>query len=220
MLAAISGILMLGVAYALFREGFFNAVVMLVNTLLAIVVAFNFFEPMADFLEDMIRGTFLANYEDALSLAILFAATLGLLRTITNKMQNEMVEFDGYVQQIGAGLTGLVTGYLATGFVVVMMQTLPLGRDFLGFEPRGANEKSSRAFFPPDRMLLTMMRDIGAKSLVNRERDPDLDSIYDRFATFDRAGTFELRYTRYRRQTVEGETTPYRNELDQELDRD
>jgi hypothetical protein len=220
MLAAISGLLMLGTAYALFREGFFNAFVMLVNTLLSIIVAFNFFEPMADFLEDLVRGSFLANYEDALSLAVLFAATMGLLRTITNKMQNEIVEFDGYVQQIGAGVLGLATGYLTVGFVVVMLQTLPLGRDFLGFEPRGTNEKSSRAFFPPDRMLLTMMRDLGAKSLVNRERDPDHDSIYERYATFDRAGTFDLRYTRYRRQTPEGESTPYRNELDQELDRD
>ncbi|MFO0865304.1 MAG: hypothetical protein U0744_11760 [Gemmataceae bacterium] len=61
MLAAISGLLMLGVAYALFREGFFNAFVMLVNTLLSIIVAFNFFEPMSDMLEDMVRGTFLAN---------------------------------------------------------------------------------------------------------------------------------------------------------------
>ncbi|MFO0865305.1 MAG: hypothetical protein U0744_11765 [Gemmataceae bacterium] len=154
------------------------------------------------------------------SLAVLFAATMGILRTITNKMQNEIVEFDGYVQQIGAGVVGLATGYLAVGFVVVTMQTLPLGRDFLGFVPRDANEKSARAFFPPDRMVLTMMRDLGAKSLINRERDIDQDSIYDRYATFDRAGTFELRYTRYRRQTPEGETTPYRNEMDQELDRD
>jgi len=220
MLMFLSVFIILGVAYALFREGFFNAFVMLVNTLIALIVTFNFFEWLADVLEDMVVGTFLANYEDAFSIAAIFAATLGLLRSATNKIQKEIVEFDGYVQQAGAAVVGLVTGYITSGLVVLMLQTLPLGKDFLGFEPRGATEKPWRAAFPPDRMVLTMMRDLGAKSFVNRERDPDSDNTYDRYATFDRAGTFELRYTRYRRQNVDGETIPYRNELDQDLDRE
>ena len=59
---------------------------------------------------------------------------------------------------------GLLTGYLLAGFLLCMIQTLPVQPNFLGFEPYvpgdvAGKEKSSvwRKFCRPDVVWLSMM---------------------------------------------------------------
>lgn len=217
MLAFLSVLMMLIVAYAHWREGLFTALCYCINVVLAGLIAFSFFEPLADVLDSSLRGSLLEGYEDFLVLVFLFGFSLGMLRLITNNLCPNQVEFTGYFQQAGGAAFGLVTGYLAAGFMICMLQTLPWHRNFMSFEPRGPGEGGLRSFLPPDRAWLSLMRYAGAHSLCWEEDRPDADDPYDRYVTFDRHGNFELRYFRHRRYSDREQTTPYYGEFGREL---
>ena len=219
MLAVITLVIMLVVAYAHFREGIFTALSMLINIILAGVVTCNFYEPLADYVDPLLVGSFLAGYEDFLFMLLLFAGTLGLLRMVTNNLANILIEYHPLLQQLGAGLLGLVSGYLLGGFLLCLLQTLPWHVNFMEFQPRDRQESPLRGFFPSDRVWLALMRHAGAYAL---SRDPDndnADSPFDRYATFDRPGNFELRYLRYRRYNNTRNPMPYERECDHTLKR-
>ncbi len=192
MLVFLTIAVMLIVAYAHSREGVLTAVAMLVNLFLAGLVAFNFFEPLAAELESALAGSFLAGYEDALCLFGLFALTLGVLRAITNHLANTELALPALVQQVGASAVGLVTGYLAAGFLACVLQTLPWSEKFLGFDSSVDTQQGSgmRRVLPADRVWLAMMHRAGGGfgALVQAPANP-----------FDPHGTFELRYSKLRR---------------------
>src|SRR5947209_8281922 len=83
-LGLLTVLLMLGVAYAFWREGALTAATAFVNVLAAGLLAFAFFEPLADELEPLLAGTFLQGYEDSLCLMTLFGLALALLRLAAN----------------------------------------------------------------------------------------------------------------------------------------
>jgi hypothetical protein len=205
-----------GVAFMQYRNGLFTAVIMILQVLLAGIVAFNFWEPIAQYLEDSIFSDFsmLLGYEDAIALTVLFSLTLLGLRWITNRINKAMIDFPPLAQQIGGPAAGVVSGYLVAGFLVCVMETMPLETNFLGFEPRKADEPGLRSYFPPDRVWLALMRHAGAYPFSWNEANTQSDNTYERSETFDRMGTFELRYLRYRRLPRVGPPMRYENELD------
>jgi hypothetical protein len=209
----------LAVAYFQYRNGLFTAAAMFVQVILAGLIAFNFWEPVADMLDSSFQRTMLAGTEDLIALATIFCIALGVMRTVTNRLAPELLDFHGYTQQIAAGVVGLLTGYLVAGFLVCGVQTLPLDEKFLGYEPRGpsATESGLTSLFPPDRVWLAMMRYAGAYPLTWSEDHPDGDTLYDRYQTFDRGGTFELRYLRYRRHNENRGPLPYQGEFNRDL---
>ncbi|MFO0844628.1 MAG: CvpA family protein [Gemmataceae bacterium] len=176
-------------AYAAAREGLLTAITSLVNVVISGLVAFNFFEPIANELEELLRGSFLAGFEDAIALFAPFAATLAALRVLTINLANTDLELPALLQQVGSGAIALLTGYLVAGFLVVVFQTLPWGDTFLGFDYSAtANTPKARNLMPPDRVWLAMMSRAGAMPLSQE------DSV-----TFDPEGSFEIRYGRLRR---------------------
>src|SRR5262245_3446056 len=148
-------------AYVYFREGIFTAAAMLVNVVVAGLLTFNFFEPLAGGMGRLFRRTFLQGYEDFFALIALFCLFLGLLRALTNHFNSGLVEFPAAPQQFGAAVFALLAGYLTAGFLVCAMQTLPWDRHFLGFEPRAREESFLRRVAPPDRVWLALMHRAG-----------------------------------------------------------
>jgi hypothetical protein len=215
--------IMLVLAFIYLREGLYTAFLMAMNVLLAGLVAFNFWEPLATLLAQALAGSFLAGCEDFICLMAIFALTLGILRTITNALANAEIAFPDVLQRVGGAFFGLVTGYLASGILVCMLQTLPWHEDFLGFDPNYDADTPAvmRQVLPPDRVWLALLYRAGAYPLANRE-DPAAASDaarYDRYYTFDRQGSFEARYARYRRHGDAREPAFYRGEFDKELHR-
>ena len=184
-------LIMGGVTYAFWREGLLTALTTVVNVFLAGLVAFGFWEPIAAQLGPALADSFLHGYEDAICLVTLFALTLGLLRFVTNNMANAQLEYHPVLRQGGTVVFGLFAGYLAAGFLVCVLQTLPWQVNFLQFDYRSA--KTTR-FLPPDHVWLALMR--GA------------------MPGFDPDATFELRYARYRRYTNDREALPYQGEFE------
>ncbi len=184
--------LMMMTAYAFMREGLATAFAMLCNIFIAGLVAFNFWEPLADALDPMFSGTGMHGYEDFLCLGLLFSASLALLRTASNRVLATQVEFESKIQQVGALVMGLFTGYLLAGFLACVLQTLPWYENFMGFDPRMDRASSThkiRRWLPPDRIWLGLMQKASAVAL---SQDGSL---------FDSEGTFEVRYARFRRYT-------------------
>ncbi len=217
MLFFLSVLIVLAVAYAHCREGVLTAATLLINVVLAGILTFHFWEPLADALEQVFAGGSLVGYEDTFSLTILFTVFLILLRMATATLAPRPVDFSNNAQLIGGGLFGLVTGYLTAGFLVCVLQTLPWHENFLGFQPRTDGETSLRSFFPPDRVWLALMRHAAALPLAWQEDREDAATPYERQLTFDGDGTFELRYLRYRRRGDNREPLKYDGELDREL---
>jgi hypothetical protein len=227
MLILFTIIIMAAVAYAYLGEGLITGSLMCFNILLAGLIAFNFFEPLADMIERWTAGSDFADYVDALCLVVLFCLALGLLRLLTNSLQPLQIDVQGVVQSIGGAAFGLVAGYLVSGFLVCVLQTLPLHENFMGFTPTYEPASGVRDFLPPDRVWLGLMQYAGdhgfaAPEPPRRIRPPlpkDLanDSI-DHSATFDKYGTFELRYARYRRYGDKREKLPYDHAFDGELE--
>ncbi len=184
-------LIMLGVAYAFWRQGVLAAFVMAVNVFLAGLVAFNFFEPIAAELDPMLEGSFLQPYVDSLCLIVLFCLPLSFLRWATNALMHSTLEYHRVVQQGGAILFGLLTGYLVAGFLLCVMQTMPLSEHFMQFDARIDSSSAGakvRRVMPPDRMWLALMHRASETSLA-----------WDADAPFDPDGSFELRYSRERR---------------------
>jgi hypothetical protein len=190
---------------------------MFLNVLLAGTVAFNFWEPLADLLDPAFQGGMLAGFEDLIALVGIFCVALGILRALTNKLSPLQLTFPGLIHQTGGGVFGLLTGYFVAGFLACALQTLPWHENFMGFHPRADAEPPLRSYFPPDRVWLALMRHAGAHALSYREEQPDADSPVERYRTFDRHGTFELRYLRYRRHGDKRDPLKYEGEFDPEL---
>src|SRR5579871_3721695 len=162
MLLFMSILIILAVAYAHFREGIFTAFTMLVNVVLAGVITFNFWEPLAGLFDKPLSGTFLDGFQDFLVLVPMYCLVLGLLRVCTNNLAYSQIEFQATLQQFGGGGLGLLTGYLISGFWVCALETLPWHREFIDFSPRHSSESELRHVLPADRVWLAVMRHAGA----------------------------------------------------------
>ncbi len=133
MLVILSLIVVLIVAGSQYRNGIFTSATMLVQVLLAGLIAFGLWEPVADELDALLQDGRLAGFGDCMALTGLFAGVLLVLRLITNRINKEPLDFNPIAQQFGGPAIGLVTGYLVSGFLICVLQTLPIDEDF----PRG-----------------------------------------------------------------------------------
>lgn len=195
LLGLLTVLIMGGVTYAFWREGLLTALTTACNIFFAGLVAFAFWEPIAAQLGPAFGDSFLQGYEDAISLVGLFALTLGLLRYLTNNLANTHLEYHPALRQAGTVVFGLISGYLAAGFLVCVLQTLPWQVNFLQFDYHVEKNSKSPRLLPPDHVWLALMR--GA------------------MPGFDPDATFELRYARYRRFTDDRDALPYQGEFEQ-----
>jgi hypothetical protein len=216
--------MMIAVGYAYFREGIFTAAIMFINTFLAGLIAFNFWEPLSRLVYDSV--TFLQGYEDFLCLIGIFVVVLGILRGVTNVLCSRVLEYPILMHQIGGIFFGVATGYLASGFFVCALQTLPWHENFMGFDPRyDPTGQGLRRVIPADRLWLALMHRAGAFAFATQSDDQRFDSenasvferAYLRHYTFDKFATFEMRYARYRRYGDKRNPEPYQGQLAEEL---
>jgi hypothetical protein len=217
---------MLAVGYAYLREGIFTGFCMLFNTFLAGLVAFNFWEPLADLMDAPLADSFLHGYEDLICLIGLFCVTLGVLRTVTNAVAPLELKFPSLLRQLGGFIFGVANGYLVAGFFLCVLQTLPWHENFMFFPAPGKDVEARAGLsrvLPSDLAWLALMHKAGAYAFANNE-DPDPNiaeqgSPYAKYVTFDKYGNFELRYARYRRYNDNREALQYQGEFDQQLGR-
>jgi hypothetical protein len=134
----------------LYTEGMWSNAIRLVNVVTAALLAVNFFEPLARWLEDMAPSfTYLVDF---IALWLLFAIFTIILRVLTDQVSKVQVRFLRIVDQIGASVFALWVGWIMVCFTMMTLHTAPLSRNFLfaGFQP----EQRMFLGFAPDRQWL------------------------------------------------------------------
>ncbi|HEY3968926.1 MAG TPA: CvpA family protein [Planctomycetaceae bacterium] len=158
---AILLLIVAGVTWCVAGEGAWGAVLTFLAVVFAGLLAMNFFEPLANFLDNNI-GSAVQNYSDLAALLGLFALFTFLLRLAFDNISPTEIDLDGRVQQVTRWLFGAATGYATMAILLTALHTAPLPRNFLGFKPERVNFFEISA---PDRQWLGFTQHVSEKVL-------------------------------------------------------
>ncbi len=122
-------ILVLGVAFFHYIQGFFSATVSAMLTVIAAVLAVSYHEPLA---EKLLLNHF-PNQAHALALLALFALIYLLLRVLFDNVVQGNLRLPVTADKIGAGAMGLVAGMFALGVFAIAGQELPFATGMFGY---------------------------------------------------------------------------------------
>jgi hypothetical protein len=192
-------VLMVSIFASLMREGMWSNSIVFINVTIAGLVATNFFEPLADFLEaKMASGTY---FWDIISLWLIFAATYGVLRTMTDNVSKYAVRFRKPFDQLGGYFFAVLTAWVFLCFLTMTLHTAPLSREFFfkGFRAE------SPVFFgmKPDRLWLAWVQTLSRGPYDRMQTDKEREAeVY----VFDPKAEFMPKYNTRRVQYSRSET--------------
>ncbi|MGW8256238.1 MAG: CvpA family protein [Thermoguttaceae bacterium] len=175
----------------LHSEGMWSNAIRFINTVTAGLLAMNFFEPLAKWLEQTEPAY--ASLWDFVSLWGLFIVFSLIFRILTDRISKVKVRFSDRVDRIGSGVFALWVAWVFVCFAMVTMHTAPLARNCLrdGFQP----EERMFLGLAPDRQWLafTQKMSLGPYDHTNRSGQKTV---------FDPHGEFMLKYAT-RRTNIE-----------------
>ena len=170
-------------------QGIWNNVITLINVMLAALIATNFWEPLAAWLDAWDhRYSFLW---DMLAVWGLFGAAFLILRAFTDVISQAKVRFINKVDLIGGILLATWSSWIIVCFTTMTLHLAPLAPDFMNgsFQPQ---PKSSMFLgMAPDRQWLALVQKISRGSLGQGEENE-----------FDPRAEFIPKY-RFRRSEVQ-----------------
>ena len=195
MLTFILILIFLLVAGVLWFQGLWSNAVTLINMLLAMMLAVNYFEPLSDLIEKQQPSfTYLADF---LVLWGLFALSFGVLRLATDFLSRKRVAFSFWVETVGRSLLAIWVAWLFVAFTCASMHTAPLGAHPLGFQktPQSGNFMG----LAPGRSWLAFMQSSSRGAFSRGESDPANRSRVEEDADidariFDPESRFILKY--------------------------
>ena len=179
------GLLMVLIAFIciamMWPEGMWGNTLTMVNVVLSALIALNFYEPIADFLDA--RMPSFTYYADFLSQWLLFAISLAVFSITTDQISKTQVRFKLPLEQAGRAIFAVATAAVFVCFVTTTMHTAPLSRS--PFRGSFQQEPLSNNVFgtAPDRMLLGFMHSRSQQALANGTPTP-----------FDKEGDYILKY--------------------------
>ncbi|MBN1394519.1 MAG: CvpA family protein [Pirellulales bacterium] len=137
-----------------YSEGTWSNAIMLINIITATILAVNFFEPLAKWLEGW-QPTYTYIW-DFLSLWGLFALSMLIFRLLTDTLSRVKVRFLKIADRIGSGVLSVAIGWVMICFTMMTLHTAPLSRTFLweGFRP----QERMIMGLGPDRQWLGLMK--------------------------------------------------------------
>ena len=167
----------------LWREGLWSNVVTLYNVVTAAIVATNYWEPLADKIDEYIpRATYLADF---ISLWLIFAITFSIFRTVTDKISKVRVRFKLPVEYVGGVVSSILVACVMVSFITMTLHTAPLAINGLGgsftFDPKA----KTVLMFAPDRSWLTFATRLSEEGGPLATSDPN---------KFDPKGTYRVKY--------------------------
>lgn len=124
-------ILVFAIAYRQATFGLFSAMIMALLTICCAALAIG--------LHEWVAINFIAPYwkpsmSFAIALGALFGIPLILLRLLFDKMVSRACLIPVWIDRIGGGAFGFLTGMTTTGILALCLQMLPMGRTILGYE--------------------------------------------------------------------------------------
>lgn len=195
------------VTWCVASEGPGGAGVVLISVLLSGLLAMNFFEPLAGFLQRNIAGSgFLADAWDLMALVGLFGGFVFLLRSAGEYLAPTEPEMQPTVYEFGRWTCAALTGYVTMAFLAAALHTAPLPRDFWGgFPPEVGRRTGPITSFAPDYQWLGFTQYVSEKVFVQGEHGRVFDG--PAYRTGDHEGhwpSFPIRYATRREQIAGG----------------
>ena len=175
------------VSFALWREGPWSGLIMLLNVLLAASLAMAWYPVVVARLEPALPSY--TNLLDFVALQGTFCLLLLVLRELTDRVSRTRVRFRKPVELVAGPLVAVLTAWIVVCFTAASLHTAPVPRDMIQPTPE------ARMFFglAPDRRWLAWVR---GSSLRGPFANPD--------QAFDPQADFILRYAS-RRQALEAQ---------------
>jgi hypothetical protein len=143
-------VILFACAAMLYNDGMWSNSIRLINTISAGLLAMNFFEPVADWLEQ--QASTYGYFCDFIALWGLFFVFSLIFRLMTDRLSEVKVKFLKIADQIGSGVLALWIGWVMVCFTMVSLHTAPLAKNclFESFQP----EERMFLGFAPDRQWL------------------------------------------------------------------
>ena len=175
-LVLIAAALVIGIAFFQVSQGLFSALIMALLSILCAAIAFNFYEPLAQWLLYERQP----EYADAAALLALFFLSLLVLRILADRFLGANVVMDVWVDRVGGGIIGLVTGMVLVGVLTVALQMLPFGPSIFTYEPYDSALQRDQRLQPfrPDEFTLGLVNMLSAGSL-NGEPSQTFVKLHD-----------------------------------------
>ena len=197
------------IVWCVASEGLWGSAHTFLCVLLSGLLAMNYFEPLAGFLDGLLGGW--KGYSDILALVGLFTAFVFGLRLGSEQLSPTFIQLPSTVDQVGRWVFSALTGYVTMALLLTSLHTAPLPREFMGFKPERAN------FFgmAPDRQWLgftqyvtekpmgwNMFQDRTTKEMVTHGFDGKYEVLGDPTSPFPNAvwPSFPIRYASRRDQ--------------------
>jgi hypothetical protein len=138
----------------LYNEGMWNNGLRLINVVTAALLATNFYEPAATWLDRFQPS--LSYLCDFLALWVLFGLFASVFRALTDEVSKVKVRFLNIADRIGSVFFAICIAWVLICFAAMTLHTAPLSREFLfgSFKP----EQRQLMGLAPDRQWLGFMQ--------------------------------------------------------------
>ncbi|MBN1588406.1 MAG: CvpA family protein [Pirellulales bacterium] len=156
-------VIFIAVVASLYTEGMWGNAIMLVNVVTAALLATNYFEPLANKIENMSDTTRTYTYLlDFISLWLIFVIALIILRIFTDKISRVKVRFLNLANQIGSVAFACLVALVVVCFATFSLHTAPLAKNFMfgAFTP----EQGVVWGWAPDNWWLRLARSVSKYS--------------------------------------------------------
>ena len=131
-------------------DGLWSNFILLVNVILAGLLATNFFEPLASFISGFWEGGGI--FMDLFCLWLVFVVSLVIMRLAADFLSRTRVRFQKHLDVVGGFACAALIGWIVVCFTTMSLHLAPLSRNFMagGFTP----EKGVLFGFFPDRLWI------------------------------------------------------------------
>lgn len=139
-------LLVLGIAFIHYVQGFFSATLSAFLVILSVTVAFGFEEPVVN----MLKSTKFADSATAGVLCVLFIVTYLLMRLLFDKLVPGNMRFSPTVDKVGAGVMGLVAGCFTMGLLSVAAESMPFDPGSMYARYEQVSEREAGGSYQPN----------------------------------------------------------------------
>ncbi|MBN2296282.1 MAG: CvpA family protein [Pirellulales bacterium] len=163
-------VIFVAVAISLYTEGLWGNALRLINVVTAALLATNFYEPLANWLQSMDALKSYRYLLDFLCIWLLFGIAMGVLRGATDYISKVKVRFLQIVDRVGSGILSCCVAAVMVSFITMSLHTAPLAEEFMwgGFQ----SEKPMMMGLAPDIKWLRFTQMVSGGAFARSPKKP------------------------------------------------
>ncbi len=174
-------VIMFIIVAMMWNEGMWSNAISFCNCIFAAMIATNYYEPLAGWLEEKVPSY--TYFCDFLAIWLLFWLAASVLRAITDWISVHQVRFRLPVEMVGKGFFAVATAWVFVCFTCMTIHMAPLARTPFGGGFQQEPLSNHLLGLAPDRMWLAFMHTRSKGALAKSQPVP-----------FDPDGEFVLKY--------------------------